>query len=94
VGSHVRRDMRVDQACRHLHRCRDPRHLRDQPPGGKFETLLKNLRFIATLRASGPLEWLGINIVVQANIFAEMPDSVRLGRRFGVDTVYFHQLVN
>jgi hypothetical protein len=54
--------------------------------GGKFETLLENLRFIATLRAFGPLEWLGINMVVQANNFAEMPDSVRLGRRFGVDT--------
>ncbi len=62
--------------------------------GGRFETLLENLEFIATLRTSGPLEWLGINMVVQANNFAEMPDFVRLGRRYRVDTVYFQQLVN
>jgi Iron-sulfur cluster-binding domain len=62
--------------------------------GGDFETLLRNLEFIATLRVDGPLEWLGINMVVQENNFAEMPDFVRLGRRFGVDTVHFHQLVN
>jgi Radical SAM superfamily/Iron-sulfur cluster-binding domain len=62
--------------------------------GGEFATLLRNLEFIATLRRAGPLQWLGINMVVQANNFVEMPDFVRLGRRFGVDTVYFHQLVN
>jgi iron-sulfur cluster protein len=62
--------------------------------GGEFETLLQNLGFIATLRTCGPLEWLGINMVVQANNFAEMPDFVRLGRRYNADTVYFQQLVN
>jgi hypothetical protein len=62
--------------------------------GGQFDVLLRNLEFIAGLRADGPLEWLGINMVVQANNFAEMPDFVRLGQQFGVDTVYFHQLVN
>jgi hypothetical protein len=56
--------------------------------------LLRNLEFIASLRGEGPLTWLGINMVVQENNFAEMPDFVRLGKRFGVDTVYFHRLVN
>jgi molybdenum cofactor biosynthesis enzyme MoaA len=62
--------------------------------GGSFEVLLQNLEFIASLRAAGPLTWLGINMVVQENNFTEMADFVRLGKRFGVDTVYFHQLVD
>jgi hypothetical protein len=62
--------------------------------GGEFAVLLRNLEFIAGLRADGPLTWFGINMVVQANNFAEMPAFVRLGRRLGVDTVAFHQLVN
>lgn len=62
--------------------------------GGSFERLLKNLEFISSLRKSGPLEWLGISMVVQENNFMEMPDFVDLGKRFNVDTVYFSQLVN
>lgn len=62
--------------------------------GGDFAVLLRNLEFIAGLRAAGPIEWLGINMVVQDNNFREMPDFVRLGARLGVDTVYFHRLVN
>lgn len=62
--------------------------------GGRFERLLENLGFVAGLRQRGPLEWLGINMVVQENNFREMADFVALGRRFGADTIYFHQLVN
>jgi MoaA/NifB/PqqE/SkfB family radical SAM enzyme len=62
--------------------------------GGSFERLLKNLEFIGSLRKSGPLEWLGISMVVQENNFLEMSDFVNLGKRFSVDTVYFSQLVN
>lgn len=62
--------------------------------GGDFAVLLRNLEFIAGLRATGPLEWLGINMVVQENNFLEMADFVRLGQRVHVDTVYFHRLVN
>lgn len=63
--------------------------------GGEFDRLLENLAFISgELRANGPLEWLGINMVVQENNFREMKDFVRLGKRMGVDTVYFHKLVN
>ncbi|MCC6326135.1 MAG: hypothetical protein DCC43_07825 [Candidatus Brocadia sp.] len=62
--------------------------------GGSFERLLNNLEFISTLRKNGPLEWVGISMVVQENNFREMPDFVRLGKRFHFDTVYFSQLVN
>ena len=62
--------------------------------GGKFEVLLENLAFIKTLRKEGPLSWFGINMVVQENNFREMVDFVTLGKRFEVDTVYFHQLAD
>ncbi|MDQ1271609.1 MAG: hypothetical protein QG591_239 [Planctomycetota bacterium] len=62
--------------------------------GGSFERLLVNLEFISTLRKNGPLEWVGISMVVQENNFVEMPDFVRLGKRFNFDTIYFSRLVN
>lgn len=62
--------------------------------GGDFDTLLRNLEFIGTLRRDGPIAWLGINMCVQTNNFREMPEFVRLGARFRVDTVYFQQIVN
>jgi hypothetical protein len=62
--------------------------------GGDFAVLLQRLEFIASLRAEGPLEWLGINMTVQANNYREMADFVALGQRFNVDTVSFHQLSN
>ena len=62
--------------------------------GGEFATLLRNLEFIATLRANGPLEWLELSMVVQDNNLNEMKDFVALGERFGVDRVAFSQIVN
>lgn len=63
--------------------------------GGDFARLLENLEFISTeLRPHGPLEWIGISMVVQQNNFREMIEFVRLGKRFNVDTVFFSQLVN
>ncbi len=62
--------------------------------GGKFDILFRNLDFIATLRLKGPIEWLGINMVIQENNFQEMPDFILLGKQFRVDTVYFQQIVN
>jgi hypothetical protein len=60
--------------------------------GGKWERLLSNLDFISELRKSGPLEYIKIHMVVQANNFREMPAFVRLGERWGVDSVYFSRL--
>jgi MoaA/NifB/PqqE/SkfB family radical SAM enzyme len=62
--------------------------------GGSFSRLLENLSFIQSLRREGPLKWLRFSMVVQENNFHEMPDFVRLGQRFGTDSVYFGQLVN
>lgn len=63
--------------------------------GGEFGRLLENLAFISSeLRPAGPLEWLGMSMVVQENNFAEMIPFIEMGKRFRVDTVYFHQLVN
>ena len=63
--------------------------------GGNFERLLDNLEFISSeLRPNGPLERIGISMVVQRNNFREMSDFIRLGKRFNLDTVYFSQLVN
>ena len=62
--------------------------------GGDFDTLLRRLEFIGDLRANGPLEWLGINMTVQANNYREMPAFIELGRRFGCDVVAFHRMMN
>jgi MoaA/NifB/PqqE/SkfB family radical SAM enzyme len=62
--------------------------------GGDFDVLLKNLAFISSLRKNGPIEWLGISMVVQENNFNEMADFINLGKRLNVDTVYFQQLTN
>ena len=62
--------------------------------GGSFEKLLKNLEFISTMRLGGPLEWLGLSMVVQENNFEEMTEFVRLGQSFNSDLVYFSKLIN
>jgi wyosine [tRNA(Phe)-imidazoG37] synthetase (radical SAM superfamily) len=61
---------------------------------GHFDKLIENLAFIRTLREQGPLAWVGISMVVQENNFQEMPEFVRLGRRFHVDRVIFGRLTN
>ncbi|MDR4499237.1 MAG: SPASM domain-containing protein [Candidatus Scalindua sp.] len=61
--------------------------------GGSFKRLLKNLEFISTLHESGHLKWVSISMVVQENNFKEMPDFVRLGKRFHFD-VYFSKLLD
>ncbi len=62
--------------------------------GGDFNRLLDNLDFIRRLRLNSPLKSVKISMVVQENNFREMPDFVRLGRRFRFDHVYFGQLLN
>jgi hypothetical protein len=62
--------------------------------GGDFERLLENLDFISTELRPQPIEWFAINMLVQANNFREMAEFVRLGKRFHVDRVSFHQLTN
>lgn len=62
--------------------------------GGDFDRLLENLDFIASELRPRPIEHMEISMVVQANNFREMADFVRLGKRFRMDRVSFHQLTN
>lgn len=62
--------------------------------GGSFSTLLRNLAFIRALHSTGPIEWVGISMVVQENNFMEMADFVALGLRHDFDTIYFSKLDN
>ena len=63
--------------------------------GGEFGAVIRNFEFIGgELRCRGPLETLCFSMVVQHNNFREMPDFVRLGKRFRADRTYFSQLLN
>jgi radical SAM protein with 4Fe4S-binding SPASM domain len=62
--------------------------------GGDFKLLLRNLDFIANLRALGQIERLFINFLVQANNFRQMPAFARLGQQLGCDLIEFQRLEN
>lgn len=62
--------------------------------GGDFNLLLRNLDFIANLRALGHIERLFVNFLVQANNFRQMPAFARLGQQLGCDLIEFQRLEN
>jgi hypothetical protein len=62
--------------------------------GGSWSKLMNNLQFISGLRASGPLEYLKLHMLVQENNFDEMPAFVALGKSVGADCIYFSHLVD
>jgi hypothetical protein len=62
--------------------------------GGDWDRLMRNLEFVASLRRTGPLEYLKIHMVVQDNNYREMPAFVALGKHLGVDSVYFSRLAD
>lgn len=61
---------------------------------GDFNLLLRNLEFIADLRAAGAINQFYINFLVQANNFEEMPAFASLGKRLGCDIIEFQRLEN
>ena len=61
---------------------------------GKWATLMANLEFIAGLRRSGQVPHFWINFVVQKDNFREMLEFVELGKRLGVDKVWFQRVTN
>lgn len=61
---------------------------------GKWPVLMKNLELMAAMRRAGSIRRLGINFVVQADNYREMPEFVELGMRLGVDTIWFQRLTN
>ena len=62
--------------------------------GGTLQRLLKNLEFVKTLREAGEIRRLMISMVVQKLNYREMPDFVRLGKRFGADDISFQMIRN
>ena len=61
---------------------------------GKWSNLMGNLEFIAGLRRTGQVRHLWINFVVQKENYREMLDFVELGKRLGVDQIWFQRVVN
>jgi LPS sulfotransferase NodH len=62
--------------------------------GGSFDKLLRNLRFLGSLRRRGKIDFFEISFVVQANNFREMPDFVRLAQRVECSSVLFMKLIH
>src|SRR4051812_31942547 len=62
--------------------------------GGRWETLIDNLGFVASLRGSGPVRCLQLSFVVQSNNWREMPAFVELGDRFRADRIFFSAIRN
>jgi radical SAM protein with 4Fe4S-binding SPASM domain len=62
--------------------------------GGNFQTLQRNLHFIANLRAVGRIKRFCLYFVVQANNFHEMPEFARLGLNLQADQIEFQRIEN
>ena len=60
--------------------------------GSDWDILMENMKFISLLRVLGEIENFRINFVVRLENFHEMPEFVELGRRYGVDDIYFSRL--
>ena len=56
--------------------------------------LLPNLEFPARMRARKEFNFYGLRFAVQRQNFREMPEFVELGRKLGVDGIWFQWMVN
>ena len=62
--------------------------------GGDFNKLLRNLEFIAKLRAEQQIDKFWINFLVQQNNYREIPAFAQLGKRLGCDLIEFQRIEN
>jgi MoaA/NifB/PqqE/SkfB family radical SAM enzyme len=62
--------------------------------GGKWETLLENMKYLLSLRQAGRVQKIAINFVVQSENYLQMSDFVELAHNLGVDIVRFQRLTN
>jgi radical SAM protein with 4Fe4S-binding SPASM domain len=62
--------------------------------GGKWETLLENMKYLSSLRQAGKVQKTVINFVVQSENYLQMPEFVELAHNLGVDIVNFQRLSN
>lgn len=60
--------------------------------GGKWEKLIKNLKFIGNLRRANKIKYFYINMVVMKSNYQEMKDFVLLGKKLGCDEVNFQRI--
>jgi molybdenum cofactor biosynthesis enzyme MoaA len=62
--------------------------------GGHFATLIKNIEFLSGLRLRNEIPFLRLDFVVQDHNFREMEEFVLLGKKLGVDQVFFQKIAN
>ncbi|MCB2102257.1 MAG: hypothetical protein KDE22_15375, partial [Rhodobacterales bacterium] len=62
--------------------------------GGRLETVLENLRFIAGLRRAGIIQTFEISMIYQALNLDQIPAFVALGRELGCDSIVLSRLLN
>jgi organic radical activating enzyme len=62
--------------------------------GGTLERLLKNMAYVKELRELNEFEHLTISMVVQDLNFRQMPEFVKLGKRFAADLITFQMIRN
>ncbi len=62
--------------------------------GGELALLRQRLAFLQSVRREGHIRRLVFSFVVQQENFAEMPEFVALGDRYGADRFYFSGLIN
>lgn len=64
--------------------------------GGTWARLQKNLAYLCGLKENGEayIDWIGLNFVVQANNYREIPMFVNMAKMFNVDAVEFQKLAN
>ena len=62
--------------------------------GGDWPKLLNNIKALVKFRKQGLIDHLQLDFVVQDHNYREMPTFVELGKRLGVDKVYFQRISN
>ncbi len=62
--------------------------------GGEMALLRQRLEFLKGVRGEGHVRTLLFSFVVQADNYAEMPEFVALGDRYGATHIYFSGLLN
>ena len=62
--------------------------------GGDYSRLMTNLEFLGSLRAEGRFDRLVLVCVVQRGNYREIPDFVRMAKRFNADCALFWQIKN
>jgi sulfatase maturation enzyme AslB (radical SAM superfamily) len=59
--------------------------------GGSYEKIIENLKFIKLVKNNFKFH---LHMVVQQENWREMPLMLELGRRYGVDTIFFNKIQN